>query len=227
MSRLKSNYSAVVSTLALVVALTGVGAYAAGVMPDSVGPRQLREGAVMSSKIRDGNVKAADLGDAAVRSKALGSGSVTSPTIAKGAVTADSLTLPAPVSMSLEQSTTANFDSTDALLATIGTYDKQDASSVLRVDWNGTTETGAGSCVLQLRVDGQPASPTAGAVFIQNGGQTLSVATSAQFSGLGVGSHSIEIWAHTVNSGTNAYPCTLSPASTGIGQTVDVSEIVG
>ena len=60
MSSLSSRYAVVTSTLALVVALGGVG-YAAATLPrNSVGSAQLQKGAVTSSDVEDGALRAKD-----------------------------------------------------------------------------------------------------------------------------------------------------------------------
>jgi hypothetical protein len=70
------TYANVVSTLALVFALSG-GAYAATQLPArSVGPRQLRNGAVTNRAIARNAVSAADLRTGAVTARALAPGSV-------------------------------------------------------------------------------------------------------------------------------------------------------
>ncbi|HET9184504.1 MAG TPA: hypothetical protein VFN82_00055 [Solirubrobacterales bacterium] len=59
--RIRLSYANAVSTLCLFLVLGG-GAYAASRLPaKSVGPRQLRNGAVTSSKVKDGSLQARDL----------------------------------------------------------------------------------------------------------------------------------------------------------------------
>jgi hypothetical protein len=108
--RPKLTYANVVSTLALFVAISGVGAYAASQLPPkSVGEPELRPGAVTAEKLRknaviapkikalavkqgkiaNGAVSAAKLGDGAVGGEKLAEGAVTTSKLANGAVTGD------------------------------------------------------------------------------------------------------------------------------------------
>src|ERR1044072_1227515 len=68
-----NRYSTVVSTLALVVALTGVGAQASGVFVTS---KQIRNGTILSQDIHKSAVKSSDLGNGTVKSEDIGSGQV-------------------------------------------------------------------------------------------------------------------------------------------------------
>ena len=75
MPRLRTSYANVTSTLALVVALGGTGAYAANtigsadIKPGAVKTSDLGKNAVTSEKVKDGQVRLQDL-DAAARSSA-------------------------------------------------------------------------------------------------------------------------------------------------------------
>jgi hypothetical protein len=104
------TYANVVSTVALVVALTGASAYAANQLADrSVGAPQLRPGAVTAGKIRknavtapkikvlavkegklaNGAVSAIKLGAAAVSSRSLAAGAVSNEKLANDSVTGE------------------------------------------------------------------------------------------------------------------------------------------
>jgi hypothetical protein len=88
----KLTYANVVSTLALLLALTGASAYAAGQLaPKSVGARQLRPGAVTADKIRKNAVTAPKIEALAVKQGKLANGSVTAAKLTPGAVTAAAL----------------------------------------------------------------------------------------------------------------------------------------
>jgi hypothetical protein len=78
-------------------------------------------------------------------------------------------------------------------------------------------------CVFQLRVDGQPAPNGGGEVF---GKGTVSVASSALFSGLAPGQHVVEVWARITVGNAAPNSCTVGPQKAGIGQTTVVSEQV-
>jgi hypothetical protein len=96
------SYANVTATLALFIALTGSGAYAANQLADkSVGAPQLRPGAVTADKIRKNAVtspkikalavKEGKLATGAVTASKLGGGSVGSGALATGAVTSEKL----------------------------------------------------------------------------------------------------------------------------------------
>lgn len=94
--RPRLTYANVVSTVALFVALTGAGAYAAGQLaPRSVGERQLRPGAVTAEKLRKNAVTAPKIKAQAVKQGKLAAGSVTAEKMAPGAVGAGALAVAA------------------------------------------------------------------------------------------------------------------------------------
>ncbi|HVY97185.1 MAG TPA: hypothetical protein VHA54_09530 [Solirubrobacterales bacterium] len=96
----KLNYSNVIATIALFVALGGA-AVAAGLPRNSVGPNQLKRGAVTAAKIRKqavtsgklapGAVTPGKIGPNAVGPSNIGNGAITSAKIAAGAVIANSI----------------------------------------------------------------------------------------------------------------------------------------
>jgi hypothetical protein len=77
----------VVSTAALVVALTGTGYAALSIPKNSVGTKQLKNNAVTSAKIKDGQVAGGDIAANAITSSKIKDGQVTSGDLATGAVT--------------------------------------------------------------------------------------------------------------------------------------------
>lgn len=83
--RKKLTYSNVIASLALFVAFGGV-AVAAGLPKNSVGPNQLKRGAVTAAKIRKGAVKTAKLGQGAVTAGKLAPGSVSAGNIVNGTI---------------------------------------------------------------------------------------------------------------------------------------------
>jgi hypothetical protein len=96
----KLNYSNVIATMALFIALGGV-AVAAGIPKNSVGTKQLKRGAVTAAKLKRGavtsgklapkSVVAGKLGANAVLPGNIGNGAVTSAKIGNGAVIASSI----------------------------------------------------------------------------------------------------------------------------------------
>jgi hypothetical protein len=92
MSRLRPqlNYSNVIATIALFVTLGGA-AVAAGIHKNSVGPKQLKRGAVTSAKIRKGAVTNGKLGPNSVGPGNIGNGAVTSAKLGAGSVIASSI----------------------------------------------------------------------------------------------------------------------------------------
>jgi len=90
--RKRLTYANVTSTLALFIALTGAGAYAAGQIADkSVGARQLRPGAVTADKIRKNAVTAPKIEALAVKQGKIANGAVTGKKIANGVITGEKL----------------------------------------------------------------------------------------------------------------------------------------
>lgn len=201
----------------------------------------LQNGGVKSTDIANGSVSSPDIGADAVGSSEIGSNAVTSGEIAPGQVESSDIgdgqvqpgdvTMPPPDQMSetpapgARDVASADVDQGYALIDTVGMYTKTDPTSVLQLDWTGSASAGFVPCVFQLRVDGQPSGPAAGETYVQNS-QTVSIASSALFDGLGAGDHSVEIWGRVVGGGGARYTCTVGPAGATIGQTVVVSEQV-
>lgn len=88
--RQRLSYSNVIATMALFIALGGV-AVAAGLPKNSVGPRQLKRGAVTTAKIRKRAVTSAKLATGAVTIGKLGPNSVGPRNIGNGAITSAKL----------------------------------------------------------------------------------------------------------------------------------------
>jgi hypothetical protein len=109
MSRLrpKLNYSNVIATVALFVALGGA-AVAAGIHKNSVGPRQLKRGAVTAAKIRKGAVTSGKLGPKSVVNGKLGPNSVSPGNIGNGAVTSAKIAAGAVIASSIKNGVITN-----------------------------------------------------------------------------------------------------------------------
>jgi hypothetical protein len=90
--RPRFTYANVVSSLALFIAISGAGAYAAGQLaPKSVGEKQLRPGAVTAPKLRKNAVTAPKIAAGAVQKGKLANGSITAPKLTPGAIESGSL----------------------------------------------------------------------------------------------------------------------------------------
>lgn len=82
----KLTYSNVIASLALFVALSGV-AVAASLPKNSVGPNQIKRGAVNTAKLKNRAVTSAKLGNKAVTAGKIGPNAITPGNIGNGAVT--------------------------------------------------------------------------------------------------------------------------------------------
>jgi hypothetical protein len=82
----KLTYSNVIASVALFAALSGV-AVAAGLPKNSVGPNQIKRGAVSTPKLKNQAVTSAKLGNKAVTAGKIGPNAVTPGNIGNGAVT--------------------------------------------------------------------------------------------------------------------------------------------
>lgn len=220
---MRHTYATVASTLALLFSLAALcigGAAATGVFVTS---KQIKDGAILSQDIHKSAVRSSDIGGGAVKSADILDGAVGSADIGTGQVQPEDVSMPSPAQLQETDVSAIMAGDAFALADNAGIYNKIDPTSVLEVDWSGTASAGFSPCKFQLRVDGQPSSASAGELYVANG-STLSVAVSALFSGLATGPHQIEVWAVSALEGS--YPCTVGPASAGIGQTFVVSEQV-
>ena len=94
MRRLRSHlsYANVTASLALFIAVSGAGAYAAGLAPKSVGAPELRPGAVTAAKLRKNAVTTPKVKAKAITSPKIASASVDGRILAAGSVATDKLT---------------------------------------------------------------------------------------------------------------------------------------
>jgi hypothetical protein len=99
--RPKLTYSNVIASIALFAALSGV-AVAAGLPKNSVGPKQLKKGAVTGAKIRKGAVTAGKLGPKSVVAGKLGPNAVTPGNIVNGGITTAKIGAGAVVASSIK-----------------------------------------------------------------------------------------------------------------------------
>lgn len=234
------HYSTVISTLALVVALTGVGgAYAIGrntvggaqIKRNAVGASEVKRNAVRSSELRKNSVRKSEIGAGGVGASELGGGSVDdgalqtnavgSRSLSAGSVRASELALPAPVQVASDAPHAAEVGGGYEKLADLGTIDKTTEDSKISVQWASVARASFASCVYQLRIDGQPAGE-AGEAFVANS-DTQSVSSSAVFAA-GAGAHTVQVWARNTNGAQ--YPCAINPADVGVAQTVVIEELV-
>jgi hypothetical protein len=223
-----NNNAGSLALLALIVSLLGTGAVGANAVGVLVGSKQIRNGSILTQDIHKSAVKSSDIGPAAVQSTDVEDGAIDSTDIGNGEVEPQDVTMPDPAQ--LKESDVATFVPTVdfALLDIVGSYSKDDPTSVLEVDWTGSVEGHNGGeasgCVFQLRVDGQPPAGGGGEIF---GKGLTSASASALFPGLAAGPHQVEIWARKVLPNTGmGDSCTVGPAEAGIKQTVVVSELV-
>jgi hypothetical protein len=97
----KLNYSNVIATLALFVALGGV-AVAAGLPKNSVGPKQLKRGAVTTAKLRKAAVTSGKLAPKSVVAGKLGPNAVLPGNIVNGAITSAKIGAGAVIASSIK-----------------------------------------------------------------------------------------------------------------------------
>jgi hypothetical protein len=196
MMKPKLTYANVTATLALVLAVGTGGAYADQIL---VGSKQIRNGSILSQDIHKDGVKSSDIDN--------------------GTVHPADVTMPPPDQLQESDTASAQVGTDFQLVDVVGTYDKQDPTSTLEVDWTGTAV--GTPCWFQIRVDGQPSGTTGGDVYA-NGGIPISVSATALFEGLPTGSHQIEVWARAPSTRS----CVVGPAAAELGQTFVVSEQV-
>lgn len=203
---------------------------AADIGRDQVKAAAIGDDQVTAAAIAPNQVGTEQIAPDAVGTAEVAPGAVGSTEIANGSVTPQDVTMPGPVQFQRPagEPASVNISSPDyTLVAVMGTYEKQDATSALEASWTGTAEADPDSnsdCVFQVRVDGQ-ASRGAGEVYVSHG-PAISVSATSLFDGLGTGPHQVEIWARLTNYGGGTFTCTVGPFGTGIAQTVVVSEKV-
>lgn len=217
--------------LSLIAAVGGV-ASATGVLITST--KQIKNGIIVSQDIKNNQVKSADVKNDTINSADIGNGDVASTDIGEGEVHSGDIgsNQVTPSDVSLPESeqiveapkdvASAEVGSSFALVDNVGTYEKEAAESVLEVSWTGSAVAGGitPQCVFQLRVDGVGVT---GAGELFTGPSPWSGTVAANFSGLTVGSHHIEVWA---KSTVGASTCTVGPVEAGIGQTFTIAEAV-
>ncbi len=99
--RPRLNYANVIATIALFAALSGV-AVAAGLPKNSVGPNQLKRGAVNAAKLKRNAVTSAKLAPKSVIAGKLGPNAVTPGNIGNGAVTSAKIAANAVIASSIK-----------------------------------------------------------------------------------------------------------------------------
>jgi hypothetical protein len=233
LSRNAGKAALVVSVIALLCSLTGF-APAAGfvitsskqIRPGVIVTTDLRKGAVTSSDVRTGAVKSPDLATSAVQSSDIGTGQVQTGDIGEGQVQPADVTAPEPEQVELPTAPADEVSSTFAKVADVVTYTKEDPTSVLEIQWNGSASAGFSGCVFQLRVDGQPSGNAGGSEVFVSAGSTVSVAAVGLFDGLPAGPHEVSVYARATIEGGGLFPCTVGPQSATIKQTFLVGELV-
>jgi hypothetical protein len=115
--RRKPSPALIVAILALIVAMAG-GAYAVTVPKKSVGPKQLKAGAVKTGKIADGAVTGAKIADGAVNTKKIADKAVTSSKFFLSAVSNQNIGNVAGGACTTFDVATPGIQATDHVLAT-------------------------------------------------------------------------------------------------------------
>lgn len=204
------HYSAIMSTAALVVALTIGGAYASGVIVTS---KQIKNGSILSVDLKNNGIKGSDIKN----------GAIDSADVENGGIGSQDLSLPPPVQIT-EPAVTGPVNTTGfSKIADVGQYVKVDPTSILQVEWNGAVADGAGTnCLFQLRVNGAASAQGGGEVFSQGG--AVNVATAGLFPGLAAGPVNIEVWAKAYAAILATPTCVIGPAYPGVANTFIVSE---
>jgi hypothetical protein len=217
---MKDRASLVISTLALVVALTTAGAWA---QTNLITGAQIKNGTLTTKDLHNNTVASTDIHNGTVSTADIGSEQVTSPDIGANQVTPTDVQLPPP------SETTPNGVSgpvTDQFtkLADVGTYNKTQAESLLNVTWSGAVASGSGTnCVFQVRVNGAEPNAGGGEVFSTQG--AVNVSTTALFAGIGTGPLTVEVWAK-YSAQFSAPTCILGPSNPGIDNTFVITEEV-
>lgn len=231
--KLQARTALVLSVVAIVAALTGVGTTLA--TQRLVTGAQIKNGSITTKDLKNNGVKAADLAPNSVGSTEIQTDAVGTEELAPGAVhtsdigadqvTAGDVDLPEPEQIVKAPEAPDMVGTEFTLVDEVGAYVKEDPTSKLQIAWTGSASAGFSPCQFQLRVDGAAATSGAGVVYVQNS-STLSVSDTALFEGLGAGAHQVQVFARSTQPG-QAFPCTVGPSEAGIDQTFVVTEEVG
>lgn len=191
---------------------------------NAVRTSDIQPSAVGSSDIKASGVTTSDIAEGGVTTGDIGADQVTSSDIGNGQVTPDTVTAPEPVEEILSGGT-VEVGNEFAPTPLVGHYTKEDPTSILSVEWNGSAHAAFSGCVFQVRVNGQAPSPGQGGgeVFVA-ASSTWSGSTGALFDGLGAGPVAIEVWTKATLPGSN-FPCTVGPEET-IKQALTIGEEV-
>jgi hypothetical protein len=174
--RNKSGKAALlVAVLALLSSLAGFSPAAGFIITSS---KQIKPGVVLSSDIHKNGVRdsdiagnavtgsdvspsaigTTDIAEGGVTTGDIGADQVTATDIGANQVTPESVEAPEPEEEILTGGTveaTSEFAPTPL----VGHYTKEDPTSILSVEWNGSAHAAFSGCVFQLRVNGQAPSP--------------------------------------------------------------------
>lgn len=130
----KPTYANIVSTLALVVALSGTGAYAAGLAKNSV----------KSKHIKDGQVKVVDLANGSVTAAKLAPGAVPDASIPDGSVTGAKISSDAITGAKVADNSLKGADIDESSLGTVGLATRSLTVLAAAVKFDGTLAAGQG-----------------------------------------------------------------------------------
>lgn len=193
----------VVALIALAVAAGGTGYAALSLPASSVGPRQLRTGAVTGKKIKRNAVTSAKVKDASLRRRDFAAGQLPAgpagpagapgptgtpgPTGAAGAAGAIRTT-----QLNYTGETTSSVSFTYQRVRDLGTFTKDQAGSVINLYWQSHISANGSFCLYQLRVDGNPSDPASGEAVVY--APEAPVYVRARFTGLAAGPHTVSLW---------------------------------
>jgi hypothetical protein len=213
--QMSNRINTIISVFALAIALTSAGAWA---KTNLITTKQIKNGTISTKDLKNNNVGTADLKDGTVGTQDIGSDAVTDEDIGANQVTPQDVKMPAACQKTGDDGGAAVPVSASSFerVFTAGTCPKEQAESLMKVEWSGAVASGASTnCVFQLRVNGLEALGGGAEVFA--GSSAANVATSGLFSAP-AGTVSIEVWAKAnvfvPGGGPSGPSCVVGPTGT-------------
>lgn len=208
---MKERLSLVISLFALAVALTGVGAAAAGII-------------VTSKQIQNGTIRSVDISRNGVRSTDVANGTIDSVDVGGNEIKPSDVEMPAPIEVTPD-GVSGPVTGAYSRLATVAVITKVQDASPLEITLGGAVAGGPGTnCAYQLRVNGAPALDGGGEAFSPTG--AVNVSAAASFRGVPAGQVAVEVWARATSAISPNPTCAVGPSDPGIETTVLVVEQV-